>query len=151
MMAASCPDTRRLEPLMYGPGYPTGCPVHPCAQASAGQLSGVLGGPGRHYCTPGGTLVPKSKVRKKVATAAASSSSNANASAAIATRAKIAAPSGPIYIGVMLGLMVLGLVWLVVYYLWGSDIGFINSLGNWNFLIGFALMIAGLIMTMRWR
>ena len=51
----------------------------------------------------------------------------------------------------MLGLMVLGLVWLVVYYLWGSSIPFIAGLGNWNFAIGFALMIAGLLMTMRWR
>jgi len=26
-----------------------------------------------------------------------------------------------------------------------------NSLGSWNFAIGFALMIGGLLMTMRWR
>jgi hypothetical protein len=39
----------------------------------------------------------------------------------------------------------------VVFYLWGSDIPFMHSLGNWNFAIGFALMIAGLLMTMRWR
>jgi hypothetical protein len=51
----------------------------------------------------------------------------------------------------MLGLMVLGLLWLVVYYLWGSSIPFIADLGNWNFAIGFTLMIAGLLMTMRWR
>jgi hypothetical protein len=51
----------------------------------------------------------------------------------------------------MLGLMILGLVWLVVYYLWGANIPFIADLGNWNFAIGFALMIAGLLMTMRWR
>ena len=51
----------------------------------------------------------------------------------------------------MLGLIVLGLVWLVVYYLWGPNIGFMNSLGNWNFAIGFAFMIVGLLMTMRWR
>ncbi len=51
----------------------------------------------------------------------------------------------------MLGLMVLGLLWLVVYYLWGANIPFIANLGNWNFAIGFTLMIAGLLMTMRWR
>ena len=28
---------------------------------------------------------------------------------------------------------------------------FMAELGNWNFAIGFALMIAGLLMTMRWR
>lgn len=95
--------------------------------------------------------MPKSKVRKKVATSTASASTHANESAAEATRAHVAAPSSPLYIGVMLGLMILGLVWLVVYYLWGSSIPFIADLGNWNFAIGFALMIAGLLMTMRWR
>ncbi len=95
--------------------------------------------------------MPKSKVRKKVAVNTATSSTQANESAYTATRMHVAAPSGPIYIGIMLGLMLLGLLWLVVFYLWGNDIAFMNSLGNWNFAIGFALMIAGLLMTMRWR
>jgi hypothetical protein len=94
--------------------------------------------------------VPKSKVRKKVAVTAASSS-QANASAVGTTRVKVSGPSGPIYIGIMLGLMVLGLLWLVVFYLWGPKIPFMESLGNWNFAVGFAFMIAGLLMTMRWR
>jgi hypothetical protein len=100
--------------------------------------------------------VPKSKVRKKVAVASASTSQQANVSAAAVNRSGVAAPSGPIYIGIMLGLMVLGLVWLVVNYLWGSGaqsggIGFMVSLGAWNYAIGFALLVAGLVMTMRWR
>jgi len=95
--------------------------------------------------------VPKSKVRKKVATTTARTTTEANTAAAAAARAHVAAPSSPIYIGIMLGLMVLGLLWLVVYYLWGSSIPFIANLGNWNFAIGFTLMIAGLLMTMRWR
>ena len=95
--------------------------------------------------------MPKSKVRKKVAVSTASSTTQANAVASSTTRVKVSGPSGPIYIGIMLGLMVLGLLWLVVYYLWGSSIPFIADLGNWNFAIGFTLMIAGLLMTMRWR
>ena len=95
--------------------------------------------------------MPKSKVRKKVATTTAQMSAEQNSAAAAAARAHVAAPSSPIYIGIMLGLIVLGLVWLVVYYLWGPDIGFMNSLGNWNFAIGFSFMIVGLLMTMRWR
>lgn len=95
--------------------------------------------------------MPKSKVRKKVASSTAGATTHANEAAAAAARAHVAAPSSPLYIGVMLGLMVLGLVWLVVYYLWGSSIPFIADLGNWNFAIGFTLMIAGLLMTMRWR
>lgn len=95
--------------------------------------------------------MPKSKVRKKVATAAAEESTWANAQSAASSKVGLAGPSGPVYIGIMLGLMLLGLVWLIVYYLWRDSIGFINALGSWNFAIGFALMIAGLLMTMRWR
>lgn len=95
--------------------------------------------------------MPKSKVRKKVATSTARTASESNAAAAAAARAHVAAPSSPLYIGVMLGLMILGLLWLVVYYLWGSNIPFMAGLGNWNFAVGFVLMISGLLMTMRWR
>lgn len=75
----------------------------------------------------------------------------ANTQARVVSRTRVAAPSGPVYLGIMLGLMLLGLIWLVVFYLWRDSIPFVNSLGSWNFLIGFVLMIAGLIMTMRWR
>ena len=73
--------------------------------------------------------MPKSKVRKKVATSTARASTEANEAAAAATRAHVAAPSSPLYIGIMLGLMVLGLLWLVVYYLWGQNIPFIAGPG----------------------
>ena len=95
--------------------------------------------------------MPKSKVRKKVASDSARTSAQANETAAAAARAHVAAPSSPVYVGIMLGLMILGLVWLVVYYLWGQNIPVMSSLGNWNFAVGFALMITGLLMTMRWR
>lgn len=90
--------------------------------------------------------MPKSKVRKKPVTPP----SSAGGSTA-AARAVVAGPSHPFYVAVMLGLMLLGLAWLVVNYLAGDRIGFFADLGAWNFLIGFALMIAGLLMTMRWR
>ncbi|HEX2262407.1 MAG TPA: cell division protein CrgA, partial [Pseudonocardiaceae bacterium] len=66
-------------------------------------------------------------------------------------KAHIAGPSHPVYVAVMLGLMLLGLLWLVVNYLAIDKIPLLSSLGNWNFLIGFTLMIVGLLMTMRWR
>ncbi len=93
--------------------------------------------------------MPKSKVRKKPSVQV--SRSAAAAAAAAAPRARVVGPSGPVFIGIMVGLMLLGLAWLVTYYLWGQDLGFMRSIGNWNFAIGFALMIAGLLMTMRWR
>lgn len=87
--------------------------------------------------------MPKSKVRKK---------SDYPVGPTNRTPVKVkAGPSSQIYVTVMLGLMLIGLAWLVVYYLAGEQIGFINSLGAYNFLIGFGFMIAGLVMTMRWR
>ena len=67
------------------------------------------------------------------------------------TPVKVAGPTHPVYIAVMLGLMLLGLVWLVVNYIAGPNIAWMNALGSWNFLIGFALIVIGLLMTMRWR
>jgi len=92
--------------------------------------------------------MPKSKVRKK---SGGSSSATRTAQSEGSLRAKVAAPSSPIYLGIMLGLFILGLVWLVTYYLWGAHIPLMSNLGNWNFGIAFGLLIAGLIMTMRWR
>lgn len=55
------------------------------------------------------------------------------------------------YIVVMLGLMVLGLLWIVVNYIAGADIPLMRDLNAWNYLIGFGLLIVGLLMTMGWK
>ena len=55
------------------------------------------------------------------------------------------------YIVLMLALMVLGLAWLVVNYIAGPEIPFMRDLNAWNYLIGFALLIVGLLMTMGWK
>jgi len=55
---------------------------------------------------------------------------------------------------VMLTLMVVGLVWIVVYYLTSSRRGGgfpVPPLGAWNLAIGFALIIAGFGLTTRWK
>lgn len=88
--------------------------------------------------------MPKSKVRKKSVYAAPTNQLGA-------AKVRVAGPSHPFYVAVMLGSMLLGLLWLVVNYLAIDKIPFLSSLGNWNFLIGFALMIIGLLMTMGWR
>ena len=87
--------------------------------------------------------MPKSKVRKKAAYVAPSNVSR--------TPVKVAGPTHPAYVAVMLGLMLLGLAWLVVNYLAGDKIGFMVQLGAANFAIGFGLIVVGLLMTMRWR
>ena len=50
----------------------------------------------------------------------------------------------------LIGLLVIGLVWLVTFYI--SQGAFpVEAWGNWNILIGFAFFVAGLIMSTRWR
>ncbi|GAA2821760.1 cell division protein CrgA [Saccharopolyspora taberi] len=88
--------------------------------------------------------MPKSKVRKK-------DSATPVADRRTPVKAKAVGPSHPIYVVVMLGMMVIGLLWLVVNYLAGESIPFMADLGAWNFAVGFAFMIVGLLMTMRWR
>ncbi|EPD68304.1 cell division protein CrgA [Corynebacterium pyruviciproducens] len=55
------------------------------------------------------------------------------------------------YMAIMFGLMLVGLAWLVVNYLAGTDIALMRDLGPWNYGIGFGLFIIGLLMTMGWR
>ncbi|MQA10602.1 MAG: cell division protein CrgA [Pseudonocardiaceae bacterium] len=88
--------------------------------------------------------MPKSKVRKKTTYTPPEDRRTP-------VKVRQPGPSHPIYKGVMFGLMLLGLAWLVVNYIAGDQIAFMTELGNWNFAIGFALMISGLLMTMRWR
>jgi hypothetical protein len=54
------------------------------------------------------------------------------------------------WVPVMLGLMVLGLLWIVVFYITQTSYP-IPKIGNWNLAIGFALLLAGFGMTTRWR
>jgi hypothetical protein len=89
--------------------------------------------------------MPKSKVRKKAAYTAPTNTASSR------TPVKVKGPTHPVYIAVMLGLMLAGLAWLVTNYLAGDQIPFMVALGSWNFLIGFALIVIGLLMTMRWR
>ncbi|MEO7752281.1 MAG: cell division protein CrgA [Terracoccus sp.] len=47
-------------------------------------------------------------------------------------------------------LLVVGLLWIVVYYI--SEYKYpIGAIGVWNLGIGFALLMGGFVMTMRWR
>lgn len=72
--------------------------------------------------------------------------------AAAASAAPKPAPAGnPVWlVPVMVGLMVLGLVWIVVYYVAQASLP-IPGIGNWNLAIGFVLVISGFMLTMRWR
>ena len=51
---------------------------------------------------------------------------------------------------IMLGLMIIGLVWVIVFYLSGSTLP-IPGIGGWNLVIGFGIAFIGFLMTTRWR
>jgi hypothetical protein len=45
----------------------------------------------------------------------------------------------------------LGVAWLVTYYIAGSNIGFMTALGNWNILIGMGGMAAAFALATLWK
>ena len=51
----------------------------------------------------------------------------------------------------MLGLFLLGIAWLVVFYLVGNDMPLVGAWGNKNLLVGFGFIIAGFGLSTQWR
>ena len=90
--------------------------------------------------------MPKSKVRKKPEAAVRSSAS---------APPRALAPSPTWYPIVMAAVLLLGLAYMVVYYLTNSGtdpkIPVMSDLGSWNFGVGFGIMLLGLVMAVRWR
>jgi hypothetical protein len=59
-------------------------------------------------------------------------------------------PNGRWFLPVMVGLLLLGLIYIVVYYL--SEQAYpIPGLHAWNLAVGFGIMLCGFAMTTRWR
>jgi Cell division protein CrgA len=56
----------------------------------------------------------------------------------------------PWFVPLMLGLMVVGLLWVVTFYVMEGKYP-IPNFGYKNLVIGFGLMISGFMMTTRWR
>ncbi|HWB65536.1 MAG TPA: cell division protein CrgA [Mycobacteriales bacterium] len=50
----------------------------------------------------------------------------------------------------MVGLFLVGIVWLVLFYVTGGSLP-IDDLNNWNLLIGFGFIIAGFAVSTQWR
>ena len=88
--------------------------------------------------------MPKSKVRKK---------NDFSVNPVSRTPVKVKAGSSSAWFVALLrvGLMLIGLTWLLVFQLAGSELSWLADLGPWNYLIAFAFMITGLLLTMMWR
>lgn len=65
-------------------------------------------------------------------------------------RSDASAPNPVWFKPVMFGFMLLGLIWIIVFYVSGSTLP-IPSLKSWNILVGFGIMFIGFLMTTRWR
>jgi Cell division protein CrgA len=82
--------------------------------------------------------MPESRVRKKAPFTPPAARSTARK------------PNPRWYAPLMLGLMVIGLIWVVVFYI--SQTAYpIPRIGSWNLVIGFTILLAGFGMTTRWR
>lgn len=84
--------------------------------------------------------MPESKSRKKT--------KKVSNTAQESTKAQQGSPSW--LVPTMLALMVGGLIWVVVAYLLRMD-GPIPGIGNWNLVVGFALLISGFMLTTKWK
>ena len=86
--------------------------------------------------------MPKSRVRKKKDTYVPRADSVA------APRKK--QPSPTWYGVLVLGTMVVGVAWLVMYYVSGGTLP-ISKLEAWNVLVGFVWIAAGFALSTQWR
>ena len=82
--------------------------------------------------------MPESKPRKRASTAA---------SAVGSSQPK---PNPVWYKPVMFGLMIIGLLWIITFYISMSTLP-VAAWGSWNILVGFGIAIVGFLMTTRWR
>lgn len=84
--------------------------------------------------------MPESKPRKKPERSTAKER----------TRSREPKPNPVWYKPVMFGLMIIGLLWIIVFYITESAWP-IPTIGAWNITIGFGIAIVGFMMTTRWR
>jgi Cell division protein CrgA len=51
----------------------------------------------------------------------------------------------------MVASLILGLVWIALYYITQSDMPGLSSLGGWNLVCGFALIVVGVVLATQWH
>jgi len=61
------------------------------------------------------------------------------------------APLPTWYKATMFGLLILGLLWIMVFYLAPGGQWPIPGIGGWNIIAGFGLAMIGFVMMTRWR
>ena len=83
--------------------------------------------------------MPKSRVRKRTVYTPPPSKS---------ARRKVSPPwVGP----AIVACLVIGLAWIVLYYVTQGSVPGMSALGTWNLVVGFVFIIAGVTLSTRWR
>jgi hypothetical protein len=83
------------------------------------------------------TTVPKSRVRSKAVYTPPPRSSKARV-------------SPPWLVPTMLGCLIVGLIWIVVFYVSQQDLP-IKAFGPGNLVIGFAFLVTGVVLSTKWH
>ena len=96
--------------------------------------------------------MPESRIRKQAADKKKQATAESVAEVRKERKRHVAAPGSrrwvpPTFITVGL----LGVAWLIVFYIAGSQIPFMTALGNWNILIGMGGMAAAFGIATLWR
>ena len=51
----------------------------------------------------------------------------------------------------MVACLMLGLAWIALYYVTNGSLAGMSALSYWNMVIGFVLIIAGVVLSTQWR
>ncbi|GGO43263.1 MULTISPECIES: cell division protein CrgA [Streptomyces] len=86
--------------------------------------------------------MPKSRIRKKAADDYTPPSSKKATTIKLTNRSWVAP--------VMLALFVIGLAWIVLYYVTDAKLP-VDPLGDWNIVVGFAFIAAGFGVSTQWK
>lgn len=93
--------------------------------------------------------MPESKVRKKAADKKVAKHKAKENVKRKSTVSALADRGWVPYVFVPLGLI--GVIWLVVFYIVGDNVPVMSAIGNWNFLIGLGLIAASFFVATLWK
>lgn len=82
--------------------------------------------------------MPKSRVRKKSVYTPPPRTAKAKFSA-------------PWLAPTMVACLLIGLAWIATFYVTGGTVPGMKSLGDWNLVVGFGFIIAGVVLSTKWR
>ena len=95
--------------------------------------------------------MPESKTRKKADNKKVAKRKQKAAAAGEQKRQAVKIASRAWVPWVFVPLALLGVIWLVVYYIAGSRIPFMYELSNWNFLIGLGCIAGRFVVATLWK